>query len=167
MPKSIVDFDPSHGLLRFGVRLPILLYRMHLGWLLGDRFLMLTHTGRKSGLPRHVVLEVVRHDRRTGEYMIASGWRGKSDWFRNIQKTPQVTVNVGGRQFKARASQISVEEAETALLDYAHSHPLAFRELAGLISGREFNSKEEICNLMAQEVPLITLKPESGLAPES
>ena len=89
MRKSLFDLDPSRGLLRFGLRFPVVLYRRHLGWLLGDRFLMLTHIGRKSGQPHQTVLEVVRHDGQTGEYVIASGWRGKSDWYRNLQKTPQ------------------------------------------------------------------------------
>jgi hypothetical protein len=35
-----------HGLLA----LPILLYRLHRGWLFGHRFLLLIHMGRKSGL---------------------------------------------------------------------------------------------------------------------
>jgi hypothetical protein len=48
------------GWVRALLRLPILLYRLHLGWLLGHRFLLLTHVGRKSGLQRRTVLEVVR-----------------------------------------------------------------------------------------------------------
>ncbi|MFL7870015.1 MAG: nitroreductase family deazaflavin-dependent oxidoreductase, partial [Anaerolineales bacterium] len=80
MSKSIVDTPPSKA-LRFGLRLPIWLYRLRLGWLLGDRFLMLTHTGRKSGLPRHVVIEVVQHDKETDTYYVVSGWGEKSDWY--------------------------------------------------------------------------------------
>jgi hypothetical protein len=34
------------GLLRVGLRVPLWAYRLHLGWLLGDRFLRLTHIGR-------------------------------------------------------------------------------------------------------------------------
>jgi hypothetical protein len=51
------------GLVRIAVRLPILLYWLGLGWLLGHRFLLLTHRGRVSGQVRHTVLEVIRHDR--------------------------------------------------------------------------------------------------------
>ena len=79
MSKTLSDTDPSKGLLRIGVRLPVLLYRARLGWLLGGRFLMLTTTGRKTILPRQTVLEVVLHDQETDTYYIASGW------FRNIQ----------------------------------------------------------------------------------
>ena len=51
MGKSIIDAPPGKA-LRLGLRLPIWLYRLHLSWLLGERFLLLTHTGRNSGLPR-------------------------------------------------------------------------------------------------------------------
>jgi hypothetical protein len=39
MSKTAIATAP-HGLLRFGLRLPIWLYRLHLGWLLGNRFLL-------------------------------------------------------------------------------------------------------------------------------
>jgi hypothetical protein len=48
-----------HGLLRLGFKLPITLYRAHLGWLLGHRFLLLTHRWRTSGKIYQTVLEVV------------------------------------------------------------------------------------------------------------
>ncbi len=50
------------GFLRLAFRLPIYLYRLNLGWLLGHRGLLLIHRGRKSGLLRETVLEVVRYD---------------------------------------------------------------------------------------------------------
>ncbi len=159
MPGALADTRPPHGLARFAVRLPIWLYRVRLGWLLGDRFLMLTHTGRKSGLPRQVVLEVVHHDKATGAYIIASGWGEKSDWFRNIQKTPQVTVQAGGRRFGAVAVRLSLEEAERELLDYARRHPMAFQELAGLMAGQRLKSTPEDCRLLARSVPLVVLRP--------
>ncbi len=53
MNKSMVDTPPGK-VLRLGLRLPIWLYRARLGRLLGERFLLLTHIGRKSGLPRQI-----------------------------------------------------------------------------------------------------------------
>jgi len=43
------------GASRLAFRLPIYLYRLNLGWLLGHRFLMLVHRGRRSGLLRETV----------------------------------------------------------------------------------------------------------------
>ncbi|MFV0642960.1 MAG: nitroreductase family deazaflavin-dependent oxidoreductase, partial [Sphingomonadaceae bacterium] len=102
---------------RLFLRAPIWLYRLHLGWLLGDRFLMFRHIGRKSGLPRYTVVEVVRHDRATGVYTIASGWGEKSDWFRNISKNPEAFVYTGRGRFPAVAARLPEEEATAALID--------------------------------------------------
>jgi hypothetical protein len=62
---------------RLAFQLPIWLYRLRLGWLLGDRFLLLPHIGRKSGQVRQTVLEVVRHDHSTN-YVITSGWSAQT-----------------------------------------------------------------------------------------
>jgi deazaflavin-dependent oxidoreductase (nitroreductase family) len=160
LAKSLIELDPSQGLLRLALHLPLVLYRLHLGWLLGNRFLMLTHVGRKTGTPHHTVLEVVYQNKQTGGYIIASGWREKSDWFRNIQKTPQVTVNTGHLQFKATAIQLSIDDAEQVLLKYARNHPWAFRELSGLLTDSPTKDLNQNCHSMAQLIPLISLEPE-------
>jgi hypothetical protein len=46
-------------------KLPILLYRLHLGWLLGKRFMQITHVGRHSGKVRRTVLAVLRFDEKS------------------------------------------------------------------------------------------------------
>ena len=43
---------------RWLVRMPVWLYRARLGFLFGNRLLMVEHIGRKSGRRRYVVLEV-------------------------------------------------------------------------------------------------------------
>ena len=78
-PKATNSKQQPGGLLRFVLRVPIWLYRLRLGWLLGQRFLLLTHTGRQSGWPRYTVVEVVDRDTVTGSYFIASGWGEQSD----------------------------------------------------------------------------------------
>lgn len=151
------------GVLRFFLRMPILLYRAHLGWLLGSRFLMLIHLGRKSGLPRQVVLEVVHHDSQTGAYFVAAGWRGKADWFLNIQLNPIVQVAAGRRTFKAMAQAMPLSEAANTFYVYARRHPQAFREISRLMTGKGLLSTEEDCLDLAQSVPLVMLKPVDQL----
>ena len=65
------------GTLRLVFRLPIYLYRLNLGWLLGHRGLLLIHQGRKSGLLWETVLEVIRYDPATKESVVLSGWGRK------------------------------------------------------------------------------------------
>ena len=120
MSKSIVDNPPSKA-LRFGLRLPIWFYRAHLGWLLGDRFLMLTHTGRSSGLERQTVIEVVQHDKATDTYYVVSGWGEKADWYQNIRKNPTVTIHTGGTQISSKAEFIPVDKAVEILNSYAQT----------------------------------------------
>jgi deazaflavin-dependent oxidoreductase (nitroreductase family) len=159
--QSEMQIAKSHsprGLVRLLLRLPIWLYRARLGWLLGHRFLLLTHVGRKTGLLHQTVLEVVHYDKATDMYMVASGWGEKSDWLRNVEKTPTAFVNVGGRRFEATATRLSVAEAQQALLDYARHHPATFRALAKLMIGQRLQGTEEDCLLLAQSVPLVALR---------
>ena len=54
--KEKNERKPVTGLKRIMFRAPIFLYRIGLGGLLGKRFLLLNHIGRKT------VMEVVNHD---------------------------------------------------------------------------------------------------------
>ena len=147
-----------HGLSRCLARMPILLFRAHLNWLLGERFLMLTHTGRVSGLPRQTVLEVVRHDRPTDTYFVASGWGTQSDWYRNIRKNPEVLVQVGRRRLKATAEQLSPQEAEQELRVYVQQHPAAARSLARIL-GYTIEDPARDFPELHHELPIIALRP--------
>jgi deazaflavin-dependent oxidoreductase (nitroreductase family) len=133
MPAKIKEVRTPHGLMRLVFKLPIWLFHVHLGWLMGDRFLLLIHTGRKSGLPRQTILEVLEHDKVTDVYYVLSGWGEKADWLRNVEKTPEVMIKVGHRQFNARAVRLESDEAESAILDYAKRNPLAIRVLPRLM----------------------------------
>jgi hypothetical protein len=73
MPEKIGTPQPPRGFKRLFLRTPIWCYRLGCGWLLGKRFLLLTHTGRLSGFSRQTVLEVVDYDPDTDTYVIASG----------------------------------------------------------------------------------------------
>ncbi len=162
MVKPMVESRAPRGILRGLLRLPIWLYRLGLGWVLGGRFLKLTHIGRKSGQPREAVLEVVYHDRETGAYTAASGWGEKADWLRNVQKTPDVSVQVGRRRFEARARRLGEEESLRQLGAYAREHPLAFKELARLMIGEGLPANEESVRQVAGQVPLVVFEPREG-----
>ena len=132
MPEKISEPKLPRGLARLAFRIPIWLYRAHLGWLLGYRFVLLTHTGRKSGLPRHTVLEVVRYDKLTGACIVASGWDTKSDWFQNVTANPKIVIQIRNKRSAAIAERLSPEAGAQELLDYARRHPLALRELVAV-----------------------------------
>lgn len=159
MSKTVIDSPPGKA-LRFGLRLPIWLYRVHLSWMLGNRFLMLTHTGRKSGLRRQTVIEVVQHDKKTDTYYVVSGWGEKSDWYQNIRKSPRVSVQVGGRKFQATAEFIPLEKAIEIMNTYAHEHPIAFSELSGLFLGERMKPDSDAPQRIAIKMPMVAFYPQ-------
>jgi deazaflavin-dependent oxidoreductase (nitroreductase family) len=148
-------------LSRVFIRLPIWLYRGHLGWLLGERFLLLVHTGRTSGMVRRTVLEVIRHDADTGAYVVCSGWGEGADWFKNILKTPDVSVAVGHTRFGATAIRLSEAEGEQIFLAYARRHPRAFRNLTRVLLNQRAESMEALCRQMARMVPVVAFHPKA------
>ena len=159
MSQSVKSGRPEpRGYMRIGLRIPIFLYRIKLGWLLGQRALLLTHTGRRSGQARQAVIEVVDHDAAGDTYYIASGWGEKSDWYRNIQKNAQVTVQVGNHRWPAQAVRLPDEAAANHFAVYAQKHPRAFRELTKLMVGEDFRDMNAACRRMAASIPLIALR---------
>ncbi len=164
--RATVGRGAAHGaphglgqrLLRPLMRLPLWLYRAHLGWLLGQRFLRLTHTGRRTGMPRQTVLEVVAHDRLADTYVVVSGLGERAQWFRNIQKTPDVMIAVGQRELPARAVRLDAEDAAPIMRDYLRRHPLAFRLLARLLLGWHASSTVVDARRLAQRFPLVALR---------
>jgi deazaflavin-dependent oxidoreductase (nitroreductase family) len=127
--------------------------------MMGGRFLLLNHIGRKSGLKRQTVIEVVSHDETTGVTFVAAAWQNQSDWYRNIQQNPIVGVQVGNHRFQACAEEVSLQEAESQLWDYARKHPTAFRELVIIMLGERLPPDKETCRKVAESVPVISLNP--------
>lgn len=143
------------GLLLFFFRLPLLLYRFGFGALFGERFLRLSHIGRKSGRVRRTVIEVIRSDREAGTYMVASGFGPKSDWFQNIERNPNVLVTVGPRIVPARAEQLSIEESARELREYAQRHPVAYRLISLMLLGEISALNDDGLREMAQKMPVV------------
>lgn len=157
MTVSPSHVHPPRGLSRFFWRLPIWLYRLHLGWLITGHFLMLEHIGRKSGLPRQAVIEVVKHDKAKDVYYVAAGFGPASDWYQNLLKTPQARIHSGFRREKVEAAVLSIDEAGNIIMDYARRYPAAIRTLAGII-GYEVKKGEEDYRALVRFVPIVALK---------
>jgi len=123
MDETQPDPQPPKGFSRFLYRLPIVLYRLGLGILMGRRFLLLEHKGRRSGLARNAVLEVIRFDREEETYYVVSAFGKRADWYRNICKDPSVRIQVGWKWKNAQAQVLDGEQTEKEILAYARSHP--------------------------------------------
>lgn len=149
---------PVTGLKKFFFRAPLFLYRVGLGGLLGQRFLLLNHIGRKSGKPRQSVLEVVNYNKTTDTYIIASGFGKKSDWYLNILAHPQVEIQVGWRELTVTAVPLSPEASGQAMVDYARRYPVAAKNLGKLI-GYNVSTEEEYRAVGRDLIPFIALEP--------
>jgi deazaflavin-dependent oxidoreductase (nitroreductase family) len=159
MPEKIKEVKPPRGLARLAFRLPIGLYRLGLGSLLGTRFLLLNHIGRKSGLERKTVLEVVRYDKETTKFVVAAGFGPGSDWYRNIRLHPQLTIQCGKRRWKMIASFLTPEQSGEELLDYAHRHPMAFQELVRFMGYRLIATEADV-RALGQMLSMVAFQPK-------
>ncbi len=157
MPEKIKEVTPPRGLARLLFRLPIWLYRLGLGGLLGDRFMLLTHIGRKSGLKRHTMLEVVRYDKEKNTFIAAAGFGPQSDWYRNIHVNPHVTVQTSQHTWQMTAYFLKPEQAGKELLDYAQRYPLALRELSRFMGYRLDGTQDDI-RAMGHALPMVAFK---------
>lgn len=160
MVKKISEPKPPRGITRAIYRAPIWLYKFNLGGLLGKRFLMLTHTGRKSGHQHQTVVEVVKHEPEDTTFYIASGWGENSDWVKNITSNPRVEVQVGGQRWEMIAKRLTTEQGEEAILDYAHRHPSAMMNLARVM-GYELDGSEGDFRELGRLLPMFALKPKT------
>jgi deazaflavin-dependent oxidoreductase (nitroreductase family) len=157
MAKKVKQIQPPKGLSRLFYRAPIWLYRLKLGWLLGHRFLLLNHTGRKSGLPRQAVLEVVRFDPATDTYVVMVGFGEKSQWYQNLLHTPQATIQSGGHKLAVTAEQLSPQQSGEELLDFCKRHPVEARFLS--LGGYEVDGSDEDYRAAGEMAIMMAFRP--------
>ena len=116
---------------RFLYRLPVGLYRIGLGRLLGRRFLCLEHLGRTSGLTRRTVLEVIAHE--GGKPVVPVAFGAATDWYRNLLARPSARITWGGVAGPVTAQVLDETEAAGVLVRYVADHRWAARSLDRLV----------------------------------
>lgn len=116
LPNAQVPMPyPSTPFAKFIVKMPILLWRMGLGFLMGQVFMVLTTTGRKSGQPRHTVVEFHQHN---GRKYVYSGWGEKSQWYKNIMADPHVTIQTADGTEKAVARLVRDDDELKTIYEF-------------------------------------------------
>jgi deazaflavin-dependent oxidoreductase (nitroreductase family) len=151
--------EPPSGALRVVLRAPVLLYRLGLGRVLGRRFLLLEHVGRKTGSLRRTVLEVVEHDVARDVYYVAVGFGPRSDWYRNLVKTPECLIIVGSSRSARRARTVSPAEGADLMAGYAGHHPKAARALMRLMGFEVDGSEADYRQVAALGLRFVGLEP--------
>jgi len=99
---------PDNALVKKLYRLPILLYRLGLGFLIGKYILILSTTGRKTGKIHRTPVEYYQCE---GRIFVMSGFGERPDWYKNLQANPQAGLNIKGQRLcvKARKPQKAAE----------------------------------------------------------
>jgi deazaflavin-dependent oxidoreductase (nitroreductase family) len=105
-PSQLLPY-PDRSILKWSFRLPIQLYRLGLGPIVGRLFMILTTTGRKSSLPRRHVIEFHSF---AGRKYVFSAWGDRADWYRNLQADSRVTVQTADGVESMRARRVTGDE---------------------------------------------------------
>lgn len=153
----MLERRPS-GLLRFLLRLPLLLYRLGSGRLLGERFLLLQHKGRVTDVWHETVLEVVHQDRDRQSYVVAAAWGDQAEWLKNLRADPRAYVQVAGQSSAADAKELDPGAARQVLRDYIRDHALAARGLA-LLLGLPTLADPDAWDDLGERLPLVRFSP--------
>ena len=147
-------------------RFPVYLYRLHLGWLFGHRFLLLIHFGRRTGLRHQTVLEIVEFRADVPEAVVMSGFGPNSDWLRNIEARGGEQVVISSRQFAATHRFLGEEEAARAFEGYEHRNrfmaPILRRVLSWLV-GWPYHGSDDDRHRLVRQLPLIAFRPTEGI----
>ena len=155
---------PSRFLkLVFGA--PAWLYRLGMGWVLGTRFLALTHRGRRSGRTRRTILEVLSFDPKTKESVVASAYGTGADWYQNLQAEPALRIETGRWHYAPRQRFLTKEEAEVAANRFCREHPwearVVPRVLPAIDAAIPTDPGASPADLLAS-LPMVAFWPEGG-----
>jgi deazaflavin-dependent oxidoreductase (nitroreductase family) len=127
----------------------------------GNRFLLLTHIGRRSGLPHRTVLEVMEYRDAIPEFIVMSGFGHASQWFHNIELAPP-EIEVGRRHFAAAYRILGANEAVEVVREYERHNrllrPIIRPVLSRLLGWKYSGSDSDRFKLVAQ-LPLIAFRP--------
>ena len=155
--ESVTDFNfkqkPS-GLFKHFLHAPTWVYRAHLGFVFGHRFLMIEHRGRKSGNPYRTVLEVAGRHPDKSEWIVTSGTGPKADWYRNLQTQGVDAVWIGSTKHQATVRFLEAPEAARVMAKYEAAHPRAAVKLLESM-GVSYDGTDEGRIELMSKIPMV------------
>lgn len=142
------------GLFKWMLRLPVPLFRMRLGWIFGERFVLITHRGRRSGTLHQTPVEVVEHDGPGHEYIVCSGTGPTADWYRNLVSSPAVEIQVRNRHWEPAQRMLDNVEAARRFHTYETLHPRTAGRLLRTM-GRSYDGSDAGRVAMMASMPMV------------
>ena len=113
-----VEENLRQGFKQFN-RFMMLMWRLGLGrWAnawpeVGGRIMVITHTGRKTGIKRQTPINYTIDD---GEIYCTAGFGSKSDWYRNIMANPEVEIWLPDGWWAGVAEEVTDDQVRMPLL---------------------------------------------------
>lgn len=154
---------PPGGVLRWLQSLPAYLYRARLGFLLGHRFLVLVHDGRRTGRRYETPLEVVQYDRSRREATVVAGWGRKTAWLHNVEAGLAREVWIGRERYVPVVRRLDLEEAVVVLERYERRSGLPRRLVWAVLSrllGWRYDGTPAARRRAAEQLPMEALRPK-------
>jgi deazaflavin-dependent oxidoreductase (nitroreductase family) len=112
-------------------RIPTWIFKLRMGRVLGSRFAMITHRGRKSGAHHTVITETAEGSIEEGRlvYIVAYGTRAQ--WYKNLKASPAVSIEIAGKTYhQPRHEFLDKTATERAIACYWARYPKLARWLA-------------------------------------
>jgi deazaflavin-dependent oxidoreductase (nitroreductase family) len=154
-----------HPVSRRLLHAPTALYRARLGFLLGHRFLLLVHAGRRTGRRYETVVEVVRWDPAAREAVVMSGWGRRASWFRNVEAGGALEIATGRDRFDRPEHRIlGDEEAARVLAEYERRNRIAapvVRLVLSRLAGFDYDASPSARLRLVRTLPLVGFRPRS------
>jgi deazaflavin-dependent oxidoreductase (nitroreductase family) len=102
----------------------------------GQKLLLLTTKGNKTGKPRTVPVMCFEDEGRPVVVASAGGSPNHPAWFKNLERDPNVTVELNGRRFAARAEVVTGEPRARIWREVVRAQP-RFADYEKKTQGRE------------------------------
>jgi deazaflavin-dependent oxidoreductase (nitroreductase family) len=144
--------------------LPAALYRANGGWILGHRFLCITHRGRRTGRLYRTVLEVLAWQPGTREAVAISGFGRKANWYRNVLAGGAVEVEIARECWLPQMRVLEPSEAVEVLADYERRNRLLapiVRRVLSRLARLEYDGSPEARLAVVTALPLVAFRPNA------
>lgn len=163
-PLALFFMGRPSRLLKVVFDSPAVLYRIGFGWLLGKRFAVVTHRGRKTGQLRETVLEVLLFDPDNKESVVVSAYGTRADWYRNLLVLPALRVRTGRMDYVPEQRFLTEDEAREAANEFTRRHPweakLVPRVLPAIGAAVPKHSDSAPEDLLAS-LPMVAFRPKT------
>ena len=147
---------PTQRLSRWFLRVPELVFRLRVNRFVPS-LVMITTTGRRSGRPRRVVLDVARKDSRGLWVLAADGSQAR--WVKNLAADPRCGIQHRGRRYEARATVWPPGDSADALagdlaVEIYRQRPL-YVKLIYLAIGERIRGERDVRRLSVGVLPVL------------